>query len=267
MRRLLKHLIPGALLRYVHEKRRWRWFRGVYTSWDDAASKSKGYDDRAILDRAVQATRKVQRGLASWERDGFAFSDRETHVPLINALRRVSTCHGSSLEVIDYGGGLGSTWRQHQDLLRTLGVRHWRVVEQQHFVKAGVEFESDVLKFYESLEKALAAGSCSVIICSGVLQYLKFPYAIVEQSTCAKIGHIIIDRIPFSVDGCERIVVQHTPAILGGGSYPCWLMSRQRMLTMMKDSYELIVEWPGFDQLDPDIVQYRGMLFRMRKPG
>ncbi len=264
MRSLLKVLIPSSLRRKLRMRFQRRWFRGTFQSWEEAAASSVGYDDLAVLDRAVQATREVLQGRALWERDGHAFQELEVHTPLMAAFQKVATWSGIPFGVVDFGGGLGSTWRQHQEILGSMGVKRWRIVEQAHFVKAGEEFSSGTLQFHGELEVALDSGDCNAILFSGVLQYLEDPYIVLSMAMNSVVEYIIIDRIPLSLDGCERITVQHTPAMLGGGSYPCWLMSRQHLLDVIKERFDLVNEWQGFDRIDPDVVQYSGMLFRRR---
>lgn len=265
MFQMVKYLIPSALRRYVRERRRWRWFRGEYRTWSEAMSSSRGYGDNAVLDRVISATRQVIAGQAAWDRDGHVFQEKSIHLPLLDSFQDIAKRKKGAFTVIDFGGGLGSTWRQHSDRLSVLGLEHWRVVEQPQFVSAGREFQNDTLRFFFSFEEACREGPYHVVILSGVLPYLKDPYEVLAEVVQSDVEFLLLDRNPFVCDGRERLTVQHTPLFLGGGSYPCWLLSRERVENAVSKRFDLIAEWSGFDELDPNIVQYCGLLYRNKR--
>ncbi|HRE79887.1 MAG TPA: methyltransferase, TIGR04325 family [Opitutaceae bacterium] len=264
MLRALKSIIPSSIRRYVRERRRWRWFRGEFRTWSEAMSSSKGYADGAVLDRVVDATRQVITGQGLWDRDGHVFREKSLHRPLLEAFQKVSACLGAHFTVIDFGGGLGSTWRQHASQLSGLGLDLWCVVEQPEFVRAGYEFQNETLRFFGNLTEAFSAAPYHVVMLSSVLPYLEKPYEVLADVLKSDAEFLLLDRNPFVRDGRERLTVQHTPPFLGGGSYPCWLLSRHRVEAVITKRYELVMEWPGFDDLDPSAVQYHGTLYRKR---
>ncbi len=49
-------------------------FQGVYATWEDAASKCSGYDADNILSKVLEATLKVKREEAVYERDSVLFN-------------------------------------------------------------------------------------------------------------------------------------------------------------------------------------------------
>src|SRR3546814_11444165 len=56
------------------------------------------------------------------------------------------------LDVIDFGGSLGSTYRQCRPLLDAVQHLQWHVVAQPHFVEAGrQEVETDELHFWNDI--------------------------------------------------------------------------------------------------------------------
>jgi putative methyltransferase (TIGR04325 family) len=120
------------------------------------------------------------------------------------------------------------------------------VVEQPHFVAAGREFADDELSFFPTLSAALATGTVSTLLCSGVLQYVEKPDAILREAAQARVQHVVLDRVSFAVDGRERLVVQRPPVELGG-AYPCRLFSRERLLAPLGASYRVCTEWPALD--------------------
>ena len=65
-----------------------------------------------------------------------------------------AAANGGRLEVVDFGGALGSTWWQHREELSALGLRRWVVVEQPQFIEAGREFAGEILGFAPTLAAA-----------------------------------------------------------------------------------------------------------------
>jgi len=188
------------------------------------------------------------------------------HAPLLAALRAAGRTHGG-LDLVDFGGGLGSLWWQHRSGLGGIECRSWRVVELPELVAAGTnEFSAAPLGFYSSLEAACAPGPAGVILLSSVLPYVEDPGGLLREIAARGFADVIIDRTPVVGGEDDRIVVQHTPPELGGGSHPCRLFARGSLLAAFAEQYELAAEWPvPFDQVDPD-VDYRGFHLRRRSP-
>ncbi|MBI2516123.1 MAG: methyltransferase, TIGR04325 family [Opitutae bacterium] len=266
MKTKLKTLLLACLPAWLQRRWQWQWFRGDCRSWAEARAASVGYDDAAILQRAVAAARAVRAGQAAWERDGTLFTEPAVHAPLLAALRRAAEENGRHLAVLDFGGALGSTWWQHRPELTGLTRVDWRVVEQAAFVAAGCrEFTDATLGFYPTVAAACEDGRPNTLLLSSVLQYLETPRQLLADMIARDFAHIIIDRTSFARDGRERLVVQHTPPALGGGSYPCWIFDRRQMTELFDAKYELVAEWPGFDDVGDRRVEFRGFHYR-RKP-
>lgn len=264
MKSFLKAVLPESWRRLLRPSRRWQWFRGDYRSWAEARAASAGYDDAAVLQRVVAATRDVRAGRAAWERDGSTFAEPAVNEPLLAALQAVRAACGGKLDLVDFGGGLGGTWRQHRDALGgDTGVK-WTVVEQPHYVTAGREFADGVVQFQPSLDAGPSSGPGRAVLLSSVLQYLEHPHELLGELDRRGFDHVIIDRTALAVDGRDRIVVQHTPPSLGGGSYPAWFFNRDRLLAALGPRFALQAEWPGFDDVDPRVA-YRGFRFRRQE--
>lgn len=264
--KIARAVVPEGLRAWQRRHFGWRWFHGDFASWAEARTQARGYDDQAVLQRVVEAARTVRAGHAAWDRDGVVFMKPDLHHPLLHSLQAVAQAEGGRLELVDFGGGLGGTWWQHRHALSGVEVR-WRIVEQAGFVEAGRrEFADDVLSFHTGLSEALATGPVRVLLLSSVLSYLEKPHDILAEAIEREIPHIIVDRTPFVAGGQDRLVIQCTPPHLGGGSYPCWLFHRERLIMPFRQDYELIAEWPvPFDRVDGTAV-YGGMHFR-RRPG
>ncbi|MEY2878668.1 MAG: hypothetical protein RLZZ15_1048 [Verrucomicrobiota bacterium] len=250
----MRALLPAGARRRLRDFRLRRVFTGDYATWADARAASAGYDDGAVLQKVIAATREVAAGRALWERDGVAFTAPETNAPLLAALRAIAAAEGGRLELVDFGGALGSTWWQHRAALRDLASVRWRVVEQPHFVAAGREFADGTVSFHATLRDALGAGPASTLLCSGVLQYLEQPAAVLVEAAEAGLRHVIFDRVSFATDDRERLAVQRPPADLGG-AYPCRLFDRAGLLGPLGPRYRVVSEWTALDD-------YPGATFR-----
>jgi putative methyltransferase (TIGR04325 family) len=264
-RTLLRERLPSPVVGMMRRLLRPPAFSGEYRTWAEARAASRGYEHAAVLAPVLAASRAVVAGRAVWDRDGAVFTQPEVNTPLLAALRQIAVEEGGRLDLADFGGALGSTWRQHRAALSDLASIRWRVVEQPHYVEAGREFVDAVLSFHLSLDDALRGGTPSTLLCSSVLAYLEQPRPLLEAAVRLGFRHIIIDRTSFAADGRERIVVQHVPAALGGGTYPIWLFDREELLAPLMAQYRLVSEWPGFDDLDPCAI-YQGVHLRRMMP-
>lgn len=267
VRSRLKALLPAAWRRAVRGPD-WQWLRGDYAAWAEARASATQADGAAHLQRVWRAAREVVEGRAAWDRDGVAFPEPEVHAPLLASLRRIAECRDGRLDLVDFGGGLGSGWRQHKAALADLRQVRWRVVELPDVVAVGTrDFSGEVLSFHESLDAAARVGLPDAILLSSVLPYLEHPQEPLIWAAGKGLGDVIVDRTPFVLDGGERITVQHTPPLLGGGSHPCRLFSRASFLGAWSQNYELVAEWTvPFDRIDPT-VEHRGFHFRRRGGG
>jgi putative methyltransferase (TIGR04325 family) len=256
----LKSLVPAAARRAWRRWFGWRWLRGDYPTWAEAAAAAGPGGPRT--DRVIEAVRAVRDGRAAWERDGVTFATAEPHPPLLAALQSAAAQDGR-LEVVDFGGALGSAWRQHRAWLPR--GTSWRVVEVPALVEAGRrEFADGALAFHASVDEAVAAGKPTVLLCSSVLQYLPDPMALLATEAARGWRDIILDRTALDPTGRGRICVQHTPPVLGGGRMACRLFNREELLGSFARDYALAAEWPvAFDAVDGTAV-YQGFHFRCR---
>lgn len=254
--------LPRPLRSWWRRCFRPRVFQGDYPGWAAACAVAEGYDDPEKSTRIIAAAREVRAGRAGWDRDGVLFHEPQWHEPLVAALRRVAQAGGGVLEVVDFGGGLGSTWWQHRTALADFRVS-WRVVERARLVDAGRrEFSDAVLTFHPTLAAAQAASPAQVILLSSVLPYLEDPHALLREVAAWGAPHVIVDRTPFVTGGRDRLAVQSAPPDLGGGRYPCWLFDRAGVTTAFQVHYDLAGEWlVPFDQADEN-VPYHGLHFQ-----
>ncbi|SDK81148.1 putative methyltransferase, LIC12133 family [Pedobacter sp. ok626] len=92
------------------------WF-GNYNTWDEAKSSASGYEAGNILEKTKQSLLKIKNGEATYERDSVLFDKKEYPYAIISSLLYIAVKNGNKLNVIDFGGSLGSTWFQVRDFI------------------------------------------------------------------------------------------------------------------------------------------------------
>lgn len=231
-RAFVRDCLPPLLVRWLQQMRaRGITFSGDYPTWATASAAATGYDADAILARVRDATLRVKRGEAAFERDSVTFDKAEYVWPLLAGLMAAAARNQGRLSVLDFGGALGSTYFQHRRFLDGLAEARWSVVEQAHYAKCGAgEVADDVLRFYPDISSCLAEQSPDVILLSGVLQYLPEPMMVLDELGRAGAGTLLIGRTPFSGREAHHLLVQHVPASIYQASYPMWVFSEPRML-------------------------------------
>jgi putative methyltransferase (TIGR04325 family) len=255
----LRSLVPAAVRRPVRRLRGRGIYTGDYASWAAARAASGGYEDAVIFEKTLAAARAVRDGDAAWERDTVLFTAPSCNAPLLEALRRAAAAEGGRLNLVDFGGALGSTWWQQRAWLGDLHGLRWSVVEQPRWVEAGRrEFTIDPLRFYASLQECWAAERPSVILLSSVLPYLERPHDLLAEVRQLGFRHVIIDRTGFTLRGRDRLTVQRVPPAIYAGSYPCWFLDRAALLRPFAPPWRIVAEWRTADEADID-AEHRGM--------
>ena len=202
---------------------------GDYRSWDEAMAASTGYGSTVILDKTREALLKVKKGEAVYERDSVLFDEIQYAWPLLAGLMWAAARSGGRLDVLDFGGSLGSTYFQNRAFLERLPAVRWNVIEQPAHVREGRRsFEDASLKFYESIAECLARTAPNVVLLSGVLQYLERPYALLADVLALPCDCVIIDRTPFYSGDSDRLSVQRIDPAIFDASYPMWTFSLGR---------------------------------------
>jgi putative methyltransferase (TIGR04325 family) len=232
-------------------------FQGDYVSWPAAAAHAGGYDATDILGRVVAATRRVVADPSLYERDSVVFDQVQYSWPLLAALLQVALETGR-LRVVDFGGALGSTWRQNGRFLRRLKLpMTWTVVEQPRFVIAGnAEFTDDVLHFSDTMAAAGATG-VDVVLLASSLCYVPDPEAVIMEAAAIGARYLILDRMPTTDSGRDRIAVQNVSEPIYPASYPVWIFDQSRLLSHWLAGWRLIERWESELQPEP-LIRHRG---------
>lgn len=219
-------------------------FVGGWPGWDAAAAASRGYDDSAILERVVRATREVEAGRAAFERDSVLFDTWQPPFQLLAPLLRHALRHGGRLDVVDFGGSLGSVYRQCKPFLPELAALRWHVIEQPLFVAAGrAEFSTPPLDFHSEPSTLPEAIAPRLLLASSVLQYLSHPMRRLQDWQAINIDTLVLDRTPVWAGPEDRVCVQHVPRHIYDASYPCWVLSRPCLLDRLSRDWRLVCEF------------------------
>ena len=244
LRDAIRELAPPILFRMIARGRQGGLrFEGDYADWSAARKASRGYEQSEIAQRVLDAEMKVKRGEAADARDGLPFEAIQFSMPvMVGLLRAALRAHGT-LKVVDFGGALGGLYR-HYKALGVPGKLNWAVVEQRAFVASGSRhFGNDELRFYETLDDALQTGTPDVMLLSSVLQYLPEPYAFLKRVVTSGALHIVIDRTPCASFKRDVLAVQTVPPEIYPASYPCWILSRDRLLAALAPLYRALTSF------------------------
>jgi len=239
-------------------------FGGNYKTWNEACKASGGYDSDVILNKVKDALLKVKNGEAVYERDSVLFDEVEYSWPLLAGLLWIASRNGNRLNLVDFGGSLGSSYYQNRKFLAHLPELKWNIVEQKKFVECGKRyFEDEHLKFYYNVDDCLKEQHADAILLSSVIQYLEKPYDLLREVIHKRFKYIIIDRTAFIDTGDDRITVQKVPPEIYQASYPAWFFNRQKFLDYFSGEYELIADFESNDRADIPSV-FKGYIFALK---
>ena len=268
IRKVMKKIVPISLRRRIGGYR--YGFFGPYSTWKETEEKGSGYDSEQIVQKVTNALLKVKRGEAAYERDSILFDTLEYRWPVLASLLLAASTHNNTLNIIDFGGSLGSTYFQHQNFLKELDKVSWNIVEQANFVSLGKQnFADTTLHFFNSIKECLEAGEKpSVVLFSSVIQYLEKPYEILDEVVKNEFEYLIFDRTPFLQNGQDMVTLQKVPPQVYPASYPCWFLGEEKFRTFFASTYELLAEF-GSDEgkVNQHGVQgeFKGFLFKRKK--
>jgi putative methyltransferase (TIGR04325 family) len=268
LKSIAKETVPPVLLKTYRRLSKnaateYGW-SGNYSSWEEAQRLTTGYNADVILERVKLSLLKVKSGQAVYERDSVLFDQIQLPFPLLTALLTVAIEHQSQLNILDFGGSLGSTYFQCRNVLSGLKQLSWNIVEQKQFVDCGKRLLEDKhLKFFYDIETCVSAKKPDVILLSGVIQCLEKPYEWLEKIVHYDFKFIILDRTGFVMSGGDRLTIQKVPPEIYPASYPCWFFNLEKFLAVFSERYELIFD---FDALDKANIpsQYKGFYFRRK---
>lgn len=278
LKNFIKYFIPPLFYLVVNKinrnapinKSNHLWY-GNFATWQDALGQSEGYDAPKILEKVKNATLKVKNGEAVYERDSVVFDKIQYSWPLLAYLLKISIENNNELNIIDFGGSLGSSYFQNRDSLKRLKKIKWKVVEQSHFVTIGNnEIANEQLHFYNTVEDILLESKPNVLLLSGVLQCIDKPYEWIEKFIKFNFEYIIIDRTAFIDSKEDRITIQNVPESIYKASYPAWFFNEDKFINSFTEHYTLISTFdngftPSITLEDGKKAYWKGFILKSRK--
>lgn len=267
LKKLIRDWLPPIAMSLVRRVYTGHGYFGNYPNWEAAKRASSGYDAEHILDKVKEALLKVKRGVAAYERDSVLFDRIEYSWPILTGLLWVASQNENRLNVLDFGGSLGSSYFQNRKFLSHLKEFHWNVVEQPHFVRCGQEtFQDETLRFYANIDACLIDNSPNVLLLSSVLSYLEDVDRMLAEMLDSNFQYIIIDKTHFVTEGDDRITVQRVPSWIYEASYPCRFFNEKKLLDLFAASgYELVAAFANPDRANIPST-FKGFIFRKDLP-
>jgi len=239
-------------------------WHGNYSSWELAKSKCTGYDEEQILDRVLENALKVKNGEIPFERDSVPFDRKVYSFPVLSALMWIAVQNQNKLNIIDFGGSLGTSYYQNINFLETLTDVNWCVIEQPQFVSAGLKhFKDKNLHFFTALDDCQEKYEINAILLSSVIQYIEKPYDLLEDIISRNFEYIIIDRTLFLEKDEGRLTIQKVPKRIYNASYCCWFLSESKFLSVLLSKYQLIYDFEITERINIKSL-YKGYLFKLK---
>lgn len=214
---------------------------GSFRNWAEAKSEFEGYQDPRIAAKVAFGVRAVLNGAATYERDSVTFSSRQYSFPVATALMWAGLKNRGTLKVLDFGGGLGTSFVQNQPFLATLEKLSWTIVEQPTFVAEGKKlFADSALVFDDNITVSLNREKPDVALISSSLQYVEKPFDILRLVAAERVEMIVLDRTLFSASADDLVTRQRVPDNIFTATIPAWIFSEEKFRAFMDDHYLLV---------------------------
>lgn len=238
--------VPLRLARYSSSM-----WSGDYPSMEAARQHCDGYDAAAITEKCKAALLEVKAGRALFERDSILYHEARYSWQLLTVVQQVALQQGGKVEVLDFGGALGSLYFQHRTWWEAIPGLQWHVIDQPALMEVGrAHAASAQLHFHNDLDAFLANYRPDVLVLSGVLQYLDDPHAWVRKVVDWGIPYILVMRTAL-IEGTQRdvLTVQRVWKHIYDASYPSWFFDKAKLVQSFAP-YEMMGNFT--DQHDPD---------------
>lgn len=255
-------------LKYLTNHKSIFWFQGVYNNWEDAEKNSQGYNSADIFEKVKESALKVKSGDAVFERDSFLFHKLEFSYPLSVYLLFICSQLDNSMQVLDFGGSLGSTYFQNKSLFSAVKNLKWIVIEQEYLVSFGQkELEDEKLVFCHNIGTACKFYQPNIALLSSSIQYIEQWQSIIGSIIDSSVSYIIIDRTPFD-DSAKKsyVTIQNVPKEIYEASYPCHIFSKIEFDSIVLSKFEEVFNLPAFDKLKLKgfDINYRAILYKRK---
>jgi putative methyltransferase (TIGR04325 family) len=239
------------MLGFFKKKKEIKTWTNLYLSWQETLESCSGYDSPEIIEKCKIALLKVKNGEAVYERDSVIFDEIQYSFGLLSGLLKVALRYKGTLNVLDFGGSLGSTYFQNRLFFDNINLR-WNVVEQPKFVECGKQyFEDEILKFYYSIDECiLSVEKINVVLLSNVIQYIENSDEILDKINDSSIPFIIFDGISFNQKSSRQILKQTVPNNIYEASYPMHIFVESDFLLRL-NNYSVLTSFDYFSTPSP----------------
>lgn len=267
LKKVIKSLLPPIILNRLRAGH-FPW-RGDYSSWSEALSDSSGYDGDEIAEKVFQSTVRLLRGDGVYERDSVLFDQVQYSWPLVSALLATSL-ESQELQVLDFGGALGSSFYQNQEFLRKVKTYRWYVVEQKSFLDKAKKLDPiEHLFFKNNMREVFAESKINFVLFSSVLQYLENPYEVLDEVMSYSPQAIFLDRVLIVEGDRDIITKQSVSGDIYQASYPCRLMTPQSIFSTLEKKYRLVSDFKSFVDIEGSLnnkyrVSEKGFYFELK---
>jgi putative methyltransferase (TIGR04325 family) len=261
---IIRGLTPPLVLKLYMSMQANTGFFGNYKDWLEACQESCGYDSDLILKTVKNSLLKVKNGEAIYERDSVIFDRIQYSFPLLASLLRIAIENQNELNILDFGGSLGTSYYQSRNFLSGLKKLSWSIVEQKNFVDVGRLFFQDArLNFFYDIESCIISKNPNVILLSSVVQYLENPYDFLKSLIEYNFNYIIFDRTSFVEKGNEQLTIQKVPSNIYPASYPAWFLDLEKFQSIFAEKYDLVFEFDSQDRANIP-SKFKGFYFKRK---
>jgi len=207
-------------------------FSGAFSSFDDAAASSKGYNDFAVANAAARRLSEMKTSAPAVEIDA---RFQQVHSAICVAIDRMRK---QALSVLDIGGGNGNYFFRLRPLFSSVTVG-WHVVETSSMVAAVQSVAGPEVTFSTAIPDGRVF---DVALISGTLQYLSEPYAVLAGAARAA-PWLILTRLPIHDGPHDRFLVQTVPADIHEGSMPITIFSAVKIEAAIRAVGTVELSW------------------------
>jgi putative methyltransferase (TIGR04325 family) len=186
---------------------------------------------------------------------------------VLAALLWVAAKNQGRLNVVDFGGSLGTSYFQNKRFLDALPNVSWNVVEQENFVKVGGNLIADErLHFFQTINESVNYETPDLLLLSCSLHYMKEPYQLIQQLIQFNVPYIFVDNTPFNYEERDRITMQKVPPSIYTASYPCWFLSYEKVKASFEKNYTIVSQHHNDSviELDGRKLQYKGFFLELK---
>ncbi len=242
MRKIIKKVIPPIITDYL-KAIKFPW-KGEFSSWSEAMHLCSGYDSDLIADKILKSALKVHAGTFPYERDSVLFDVVQYSWPLSTVILHCANKFGK-LRVLDFGGGLGSSYFQNLFFIDPINDVKWYIVEQGKLIERSAPLSSERLIFKNDLNEVVKESEVNLVIFSSVLQYIEKPSVVIDEVLKLKPDLILIDRVSIVKNEKDVLTIQSVEDSIYEASYPCWFFNERSLLEKF-ENYSVVSKFDSY---------------------